>query len=112
MTIEPAVARESNGVRSGVPVGGPSIIVVSAAVLSIVVTVFGVAYAFVVSKTQIESNQATMDTRLTAIQNRLDNQIVMMGDMSTRLTRLEESTKFIEQSIAELKLEFASSQKR
>jgi flagellar basal body-associated protein FliL len=59
---------------------------------------------YVVSKTQTEDNQADVSRRLTEIQIRLDDQNRTSADLANRMARIEESNKFIGQSIADLKI--------
>ena len=81
-----------------------SVIVMASSILSILVILFGATFSYVVSRTQFEDNQLALGQRLTEIQVRLDNQIKVVQGMENQMSRIEESGKYVQQSINELKL--------
>jgi K+/H+ antiporter YhaU regulatory subunit KhtT len=81
-----------------------AIAAVAGLVFTILMAVFGAQFVYVVSKTQTEDNQVEVSRRLTEIQARLDEQNRTSADLANRMARIEESNKFIVQSIADLKI--------
>jgi hypothetical protein len=81
-----------------------AIAAVAGLVFTILMAVFGAQFVYVVSKTQTEDNQVEVSRRLTEIQVRLDEQNRTSADLANRMARIEESNKFIVQSIADLKI--------
>lgn len=83
-------------------------LVSGAAVVSMLITVSGVIYTYTESKTTSEMNQKLLEYRITEDKSRIDGQIMMNGDVSIRLARVEERLKYLEQGVAELKLAIIS----
>lgn len=82
----------------------PAIVATGGSILTALVLVGGLGVGYVSSKIKAEDGIDVVNQRLIEIQMRLDHAAATIDDLTARLIRLEENQKFVNQTLAEIKL--------
>jgi hypothetical protein len=90
--------------NGGLRLSAAAVSIIGSIVLGCLGTIFAGTYTYIVSKTQMQSNQDMMSRELTEIRRRLDSQAETMNQIGNRMIKQEDATETIKQTLGRLEL--------